>query len=175
MIDLAPFWEATPAVRIHAAAGVLAFVLGTTVMVRRKGGRWHKRIGKAWIATMVTLAVSGLFIHQVRMWGIWSPFHLFVPVTLASCWWAVWTIRQRDLKAHASTMIGLYCGGVLVAGGMTFAPGLLMHRIFIGASETLPAIFPSIVVVFGLAIGSALAAPLVVRRWHGTAREQTAR
>ena len=29
-------------------------------------------------------------------------------------------------------MIGLYFGGILIAGGLTFLPGRLMYRLFFG-------------------------------------------
>jgi uncharacterized membrane protein len=29
-------------------------------------------------------------------------------------------------------MFGLYIGGLLIAGALTFAPGRLMHRLFFG-------------------------------------------
>ena len=133
-MNIQPYLDASPAVQIHVAGGTLAFLLGFYLFVRRKGGRAHRIAGRIWIASMVVVSLTAIFINELRMWGPFSPLHLFVPVTLGSCWLAVWHIRNRRVVAHAQTMVGLYLGGVIVAGGVTFLPGRPMHEVFIDDS-----------------------------------------
>ena len=134
-MNIHAFLEAPPAVQIHAGLGIVAFLLGLYLLARRKGGTVHRRLGQTWVAIMAVVAFSALFIHQIRTWGPFSPLHLLSLATFASCWWAIRTARLRRIKAHARTMVGMYVGGVLVAGGLTFLPGLLMHRIFLSGSQ----------------------------------------
>ena len=135
-MNVQPLLDASLAIQIHVLAGAFAFLCGayllaTALAARRKGGRTHRLLGRLWIGSMVVLALSALFINQLRVWGPFSPLHIFVPVTLASSWLAVWYARNRQMKAHAQTVIGLYGGGVIVAGGVTFLPGRLMHDVFL--------------------------------------------
>lgn len=130
-MNIQAFLDASPAVQIHSAFGVAAFLLGGYLLLRRKGGRWHRLVGRSWIAVMVVVSLTAIFINELRMWGPFSPLHLFVPVTLFSCWLAIRHARARRFTAHAQTVVGLYLGGVIVAGGVTFLPGRLMHEIFL--------------------------------------------
>ena len=133
-MNIQPYLDTSPTVQVHVAGGVIAFLLGGYMLVRRKGGRLHRLAGRVWIATMVIVSLTAIFIQELRMWGPFSPLHLFVPVTLGSCWLAVWHARNGRFVAHAQTMVGLYLGGVIVAGGVTFLPGRLMHDVFLDGS-----------------------------------------
>jgi uncharacterized membrane protein len=36
--------------------------------------------------------------------------------------------RRGDVQAHRRAMVGLYIGGMLIAGSFAFMPGRLLHR-----------------------------------------------
>jgi uncharacterized membrane protein len=40
---------------------------------------------------------------------------------------AYFAARRHDIKAHKSAMIGLYVGGLIIAGGFALMPGRLLH------------------------------------------------
>ena len=40
--------------------------------------------------------------------------------------------RTHNIKRHRNAMIGLYVGGLLIAGALTFLLGRIMHRVFFG-------------------------------------------
>ena len=175
-MNVQAFLEASVAVQVHAALGILAFALGTYVLLRRKGGPGHRRLGRVWLALMVGVALSAMFIHHIRTWGPFSMLHLLVPWTLGSCWYALHTARRRRFVAHASTMIGLYLGALVVAGGLTFLPGRLMHRVFLQGTYAdlarmeawpLPPVW--VPILMGL-IAFVLVGFLPVRRWVATVR-----
>ena len=45
---------------------------------------------------------------------------------------AVYAARRHRVASHRRTMTGLFVGGLLVAGGLTFLPGRLMWRVVFG-------------------------------------------
>ncbi len=80
---------------------------------------------------MTLTAALAIFIQEDRP-GQWSLIHLFVPLTFWGVFAAIWRIRKGDGVGHRRAMFGLYIGGLLIAGGITFFPGRLMHRLFFG-------------------------------------------
>ena len=166
-MNIQAFLDASLAVQVHSAFGVFAFLAGGYLLARRKGGRVHRLLGRAWIGAMAVVALSAVFINELRMWGPFSPLHLFIPVTLASCWLAVFYARTGRPLAHAQTVVGLYLGGVIVAGGVTFLPGRMMHEMFLGGEDrALPAwIMDPIAVPLGLALLAVVLSFLAGPRW----------
>src|SRR5690606_30844710 len=81
-VDFSPLMTADLAIQIHATAAMLAFFLGTAVLLRRKGDRLHKAMGRIWIATMVVVALSSFLITEIRLWGPYSFIHLLSIFTL---------------------------------------------------------------------------------------------
>lgn len=168
--DIQPFLEAELAVQVHVVTALFALFTGIYIFSRRKGGRVHKAVGKSWVAAMALVALSSLFIHQLRVVGPFSPLHLLSLFVLASLVYAVVKIRKGDVDAHRYTMIGLFIGGLVVAGALTLARDLLMHRIFFpegsGAFIPSPAEWPGGPVVFALSAAAAVFAGVVLyEKW----------
>ena len=126
--------EAGPVVVVHAVAAVLAFALGMAVLWRRKGGRWHKMLGKVWVLLMLVVALSSFGIHEIRAWGPFSPIHLLSVYTIGSLIFAVYAIRSGFVKQHRSAMVQLYVSGLVVAGAFTFLPHRLLPK-FLGSGD----------------------------------------
>ncbi|MGB7335607.1 MAG: DUF2306 domain-containing protein [Salaquimonas sp.] len=131
-MNLQPFFNATPAIQIHMVAAVGALVLGAIVLWKKKGNRVHKLNGRIWVALMMVTALSGFFIHEIKVWGNFSPIHIFSIVTPISLLFAIYEARKGDIDGHQRTMKATYIGGMLIAGGFTFLPGRLNHEIFFG-------------------------------------------
>ncbi len=132
-MNIEPFLNASPAIQIHMTAAIAALVLGAFVLWRRKGGAAHKRNGRIWVGLMMVTALSGFFIHEIRMWGNYSPIHIIsflVPISLA---YGIREARSGRIAAHQTTMKSAYAGGMIIAGGFTFLPGRLSHEIFLGS------------------------------------------
>lgn len=130
-MNLEPLTQADFAIQLHVAAATGALALGSVVLFRRKGDRLHRLGGRVWVALMVIVALSSFFIHELRVFGPWSPIHL---VSLATLWFladGVRLARQRRIVAHRRTMQGTFFGGLIVAGGFTFLPGRLMHEVML--------------------------------------------
>ncbi len=128
--DLQPFWEASLAVQIHVVTALIALFVGIYVFSRRKGTKLHRNLGKFWVVMMAVVALSSLFIHQLKIWGLFSPIHLLSIFVLGSLVNSIWMARTGNIVAHKRIMVGLFSGGLILAGLLTFGRDLLMHRIF---------------------------------------------
>ena len=74
------------AIPLHAFAAMAAFVLGIVQFAAPKGTLPHRTLGWIWVALMAVVAVSSFWIHEIRLFGPWSPIHLlsiFTPIMLA--------------------------------------------------------------------------------------------
>src|SRR5215510_1019026 len=118
------------AIQIHLATVLPAFALGTwLVFFSRKGSRYHRAAGFAYLGLMTVTSLTALFVRSLHP-GHLSWIHLFIPLTLWGVFSAIWTVRRGDIGGHRRAMRGVYFGGLLIAGGLTFLPGRLMYRIF---------------------------------------------
>ena len=125
-------WAEAQPIPLHAIAALLALVLGGLQLVLRKGTRLHVLFGRIWVALMGVVALSSLFIFELRWIGPFSPIHLLSIVTLATLVQGMRTIRRGDVKAHKTAMVALYWQGLLLAGAFTFVPGRTMHAVVFG-------------------------------------------
>lgn len=115
---------------LHLATILPAFLIGTYLMFRRKGTPNHKRLGKIYLSLMVVTAIVTLFMPAkvgARWFDHFGFIHAFSLLALYSAPAALLAARRGNIKAHRGSMIGLYVGGILIAGAFTFAPGRLMH------------------------------------------------
>ncbi|HLQ78137.1 MAG TPA: DUF2306 domain-containing protein [Terriglobia bacterium] len=118
------------AIQIHLATVIPAFFLGSwLIFLSPKGSRYHRLLGSIYLALMTTTAIAAMFIHSLNP-GRMSWLHIFVPLTLFGVFSAIWRIRRKDVAGHRAAMVGLYFGGLIIAGALTFVPGRLMYRLF---------------------------------------------
>ncbi|MGE0419597.1 MAG: DUF2306 domain-containing protein [Acetobacteraceae bacterium] len=124
--------QAPLAVQIHLATVLPAFGIGTwQILASAKGTPPHRFCGYLYMGLMVATAIAAIFIHEINE-GHLSLVHLFVPLTLWGVYAGLRSARRGDIKGHRGAMLGLYIGGLLIAGGLTFAPGRLMNRLIFG-------------------------------------------
>jgi len=128
-MTLAPFLAAPPLVQIHATAALAAFALGVWQLAARKGTLPHRRIGWAWIALMVTVALTSFGITGGRGPGHFSWIHGISLFTLLALPVAVLHVRRGRIDRHRWMMLGLFLGALVITGAFTLLPGRLMGRI----------------------------------------------
>ena len=131
-MNLAPLLDAQPAIPVHAMAAMAAFVLGVVQFAAPKGTLPHRTIGWIWVLLMLAVAGSSFWIHQIRLWGPWSPIHLLSIFTLIMVPLAVWNAHGHRVKDHRRIMIGVFSGALVVAGLFTLLPGRIMHMVVFG-------------------------------------------
>jgi uncharacterized membrane protein len=131
-MTLEPLLSASPAIKLHAFAAMAAFALGLVQFWRPKGTTVHRAIGWIWAGLMLVISVTAFFIHELRLWGPWSPIHLLAILTLVTLPIGVLHARRHRIGRHRFYMISLFCGALLIAGLFTFVPGRIMHAVIVG-------------------------------------------
>lgn len=131
----APDWELARAlpltIKLHVFAALTALGIGTIVLFQPKGTGFHKTLGWAWVISMAVTAASSLFIAEINQ-GAWSFIHLLSGWTLVGLPMGIYAIRRRQVKSHRRTMTGMFLGGLIVAGLLTFIPGRFFYNFFFG-------------------------------------------
>jgi uncharacterized membrane protein len=121
----------SPLVLAHLITIIPAFVLGTWLMLSRKGSPIHKLLGKVYLVLMFATAIITLCMSAQlgpQLFGHFGFIHLF---SLSTLWFvpvAYFSAKQGNIRRHKKSMIGLYIGGLLIAGAFAFAPGRLLHQ-----------------------------------------------
>jgi uncharacterized membrane protein len=136
-MTLEPLLHAPLSVRIHVATVVPAFIIGTwLIFFSRKGAPYHRFFGMLYLALVTVAAISTLWVHQLMpngpFWGL-SPIHLFIPLALFGVVGALRGAWTHNVAMHRGAMLGVYIGGMLIAGGLTFLPGRIMHAVVFGS------------------------------------------
>jgi len=131
-VNLSALFSATAPIPLHALAAIAAMVLGGLQLALPKGGPRHRAVGGTFTAAMALVALSAIWIHEIRLWGRRSPIHLLIPVTLFGLWGGWRTARAGNIAAHRRIMIALYVTALVVTGAFTLLPGRTMHTVLFG-------------------------------------------
>lgn len=122
----------TPPIPLHAIAAMVAIILGGIQLYMKKGGMVHKILGRLWVGLMLIVSISSFFIHEIKLWGLYSPIHLLSIWTIFSLGLAVYFVRIGNIKRHKQVMIALYVFALILTGFFTLLPGRVMHQVLIG-------------------------------------------
>ena len=128
-MNLSPLLDAGLAVQIHVAAVLPAALIGPYMFWARKGTPIHRFVGKIWLGLMVLAALSSFFIHSINLFLGFSPIHLLSVYVLYGSWRVIHAARMHRIREHRLNVIGLYVGGIVIAGGFTLLPGRIMHDV----------------------------------------------
>jgi len=129
--DLSVLERIGPAVQIHLAAALTAFVLGLVQLVGPKGTVPHRVLGWIWVVVMMAAAVSSLFIMEINH-GVFSFIHILSGLTIVALPMAVYAARRHRVETHAKAMTRLFFGALVIAGVLAFLPGRAMWAMFFG-------------------------------------------
>jgi len=122
----------THPIPLHAIMAMIAIILGGIQLSMKKGGAIHKLLGRIWVGLMLIVAISSLFIHEIKLWGAYSPIHLLSLWTIFSLGLGIYFVRVGNIKRHKQVMIALYFFALILTGFFTLYPGRVMHQILIG-------------------------------------------
>jgi uncharacterized membrane protein len=133
-MTLAPLLNAPFPVQLHAFAAMAAFVLGLVQFAAPKGTLPHRTLGWVWAGLMLIVAITSFWIQgrSARLAGPWGPIHLLSVTVLIILPIALLFAHRHRVRGHAITVISLFIGALVIAGGFTFAPGRIMHAVAFG-------------------------------------------
>ena len=131
-MTFAPLTSAPLVIQVHAYSAIAAFALGAVQLAGVKGTTAHRALGYIWLGLMLVVAVSSFWINEIRLWGPFSPIHLLSIFTLTMLPLGLLHARRHNVAAHKGFMLGMFTGALVIAGIFTFAPGRIMHQVFLG-------------------------------------------
>jgi uncharacterized membrane protein len=120
---------------LHLATVLPAFAIGAFQLFRRKGTPSHKFLGKIYMLLMLTTGIITLAMPAEvgpRFLNHFGFIHAFSLLTLFNVPLAYVAARRGNIRAHRGAMIGLYIGGILIAGAFAFSPGRMLHTWLFG-------------------------------------------
>lgn len=120
---------------IHLATVVPCFIIGTMLLLIKKGTRIHKGFGRLYMVLMLFTALVTLFMPAhvgPRILNHFGWIHSFSFLTIYTVPTAYLAIKRGNVKSHKRKMILLYFGAIIIAGGFTFVPGRYLHSVFFG-------------------------------------------
>lgn len=129
--DLAPLLATPWSVQLHVAAALLGLVVGAVILLLPKGTGFHRMLGWAWVSTMIVVAATSIAMIADFRTGI-NALHVFTAMTVISLWAGLTGIRRGRVRQHAGSMVGLYVGGLIIAGLFAFIPGRTMWQVVFG-------------------------------------------
>lgn len=115
---------------IHLATVVPCFLIGAWLLLRRKGTALHKRLGRVYAVMILVTAIVTLPMPAAvgpRLFDHFGFIHLFSILVLVCVPAAIYNIRRGNVAAHRGHMVGVYIGGILIAGTFALMPGRLLH------------------------------------------------
>ncbi len=119
----------------HLATVVPCFLIGTLLLLIKKGTPVHKQFGRVYMLLMLVTASITLFMPAEvgpRVMNHFGWIHSFSFLTIYTVPTAYWAIKKGEVQSHKRKMILLYFGAIIIAGGFTFVPGRYLYELFFG-------------------------------------------
>ncbi len=120
---------------LHLITVVPCFIIGTLLLIIKKGTPIHKGFGRVYMVLMLFTACVTLFMPAdvgPQFLNHFGWIHSFSFLTIYTVPTAYLAIKKGNVKAHKRKMILLYFGAIIIAGGFTFVPGRYLHNVFFG-------------------------------------------
>lgn len=118
---------------VHLLTVVPCIFLGAYLLLAKKGGKIHRKLGMGYMVLMVITAILALFM-EARVGPKWLDhfgyIHLFSILVLWTVPTALIQVKKGNIKSHQRKMVLLYLGAIVIAGGFTLAPGRYLNELF---------------------------------------------
>ncbi|WP_334190020.1 DUF2306 domain-containing protein [Noviherbaspirillum sp.] len=126
--------DAPAVIYVHLAAALTAVMIGSLVLVRRKGTASHKVMGRIWLASMLMAAVSS-FAIQAR--GSLSWIHGFAILVFVAAPVGWHFAKVRNIRAHRITMVAMFVS-LCMTGLFTLLPYRMLGQAVFGTEAQRP-------------------------------------
>ena len=121
-----PQWPQVPGiVWAHLLTVLVSLILTPWMLLRPRGTKIHRLLGKVWVAAMVTTAVLSLLVRTINP-GHFSAIHILSIIVLIMAPRVWLTARAHQVARHRATVRGLVTGALLIAGFFTLPPFRLL-------------------------------------------------
>ena len=117
---------------LHAMVAMAAIIIGGLQLSLKKGTSLHKFMGRVWVGLMLIVSFTSFFIHELNLFGKYSPIHLLSIWTIIAVVLGVYFARIGNIKRHKIFMVYTYWLALVLTGFFTFYPGRVMNLIFLG-------------------------------------------
>ncbi len=117
---------------LHLVTVLPCFVMGTLLLLIKKGTSFHKKIGRVYMILMIITAIITLFMPAdigPRLLNHFGWIHTFSFLTIYTVPAAYIAVKKGNIKSHKRKMILLYFGAIIIAGGFTFTPGRYLYNL----------------------------------------------
>lgn len=122
--------QVPPIIWLHIATVLVALALTPVILLRRRGDRRHRLLGRIWSVAMIGTALLSLGVTASRP-GHWSWIHLLSAYVLLQTPILWWTARTHQVARHRRAVRAMTTGALVIAGAFTFPFGrLLGHWLF---------------------------------------------
>lgn len=133
---LEPLLAAPMLVQLHAAAGVLALILGAARVAWPFGEPAETALGWGFLVLLVLSAASALLLSPPHgapnLYGV-TPHHGFVVLALAGAGAAVVAARQGHRLGRQRIVTATFAGVLVMAGLFEMAPGRMLNALLAGS------------------------------------------
>lgn len=119
----------------HLIAVVPCIFLGAYLLLAKKGGLVHRRLGMVYMSLMFFTALIALFLPAgvgPQFLGHFGFIHLLCFLVMYTVPTALIAAKKGQIKTHQRKMVILYISAIGVAGGFTLMPGRYLHEVFFG-------------------------------------------
>lgn len=103
----------------HLGTMIVALALTPVMLLRRRGDRPHRLLGRIWVAAMILTALISFTIREVNDGGF-SIIHILSAWTLIQVPLIWWSAHRHQVARHRGSVRGMVLGALLIAGFFTF-------------------------------------------------------
>lgn len=111
--------EANLPIWLHLGTIMIALALTPTMLLRPRGDRLHRRLGRIWVAAMIATAALSFVVRNVNPGGF-SFIHILSAWTLVQVPIILFSARAHNVIRHRRAVRGMVFGALLIAGFFTF-------------------------------------------------------
>jgi uncharacterized membrane protein len=119
----------------HLATVVPCIFLLAYLLLAKKGGKIHRKLGMVYMALMSATAFLTLLLPPKvgpQFLNHFGSIHILSFVVMWTVPTALIAIKKGNVKAHQRKIVILYVSAILIAGAFTFVSGRYLHEVFFG-------------------------------------------